>query len=506
VIGTGAGRFGPPVAITGLGSATPSSDRGPTWSQDGREIAFLRQGKDRTGAYAVSPITGAERKISDLGSGYWTGLSWSSDGRWLALARLIPMQGGALYVVPAAGGELRTLMTTTHPSWPGYPSFSPDGRSLAFRTCAGALRCSLDVLTVDENLNPVGTARSLARMLSTDNSWSVAWTRDGRALVYESGRYLWRLSIVGDRAPERVELAGYGALTPALTSGRDRLAFVSQRNTTSQHPLDMSYTSAPVVASSYWDFAVSFSPDGRRLAFSSSRAGEGTVDIWTARADGTGARQLTRRPGAWQGSPSFSPDGREVVFNSRHEDGTWSLFVVDADGGVPRRLTFDAGDEDTPVWSPDGHWIYYTSDQKAGRNVWRIPVTGGRAEQLTTRGANYGITVSPDRRELLYKTPARPGSGVAVVAVPLTGGVPRPVLPCVRAFAANPIGVYYIACDSQPDWNVHLLDAKTRRDSVIGRTRGTPYGTELAVSPDGKSVLVSRGEFTRDLMLIENFR
>ena len=41
---------------------------------------------------------------------------------------------------------------------------------------------------------------------------------------------------------------------------------------------------------------------------------------------------------------------------------------------------------------------------------------------------------------------------------------------------------------------------------VIGRTRDTPYGQDLAVSPDGKTVLVERGEWTRDLMLIDNFR
>jgi dipeptidyl aminopeptidase/acylaminoacyl peptidase len=179
---------------------------------------------------------------------------------------------------------------------------------------------------------------------------------------------------------------------------------------------------------------------------------------------------------------------------------------VDADGGVPRQLTTDPGDENQPVWSPDGRWIYYTSDQKAGRNVWRIPAAGGRAEQVTTAGSGYHVSVSPDGSELLYTTPAPVGPGVPLVAAPLAGGVPRPVVPCVREFAANATGVYYIACDPGRDWAVHVIDAKTTRDSVIGRTQGTPYGTGIAVSPDGKSVLVPRGEWTRDLMLIEHFR
>jgi Tol biopolymer transport system component len=482
----------------------PASDVSPTWSPDGREIAFIRHRPDRTAVHAVSPITGAERKISDLGAGFWVGLSWSPDGRWLALGRLIPQQGGGIHAVPAEGGEPRTLMTTKSPSWPGYPSFSPDGRALAFRTCSGPLRCSLDVLALDAALTPAGAVRSMARMVSYDNSWAVAWTRDGRALIYESARYLWRLFLAGDRAPERIELAGYGAVSPALAAHRDRLAFVSQRNTITQHPLDTTFTSRPVLASSYWDFAVRFSPDGHRIVFASSRAGEG-VEIWTASADGTGARRLVRGPGDFQGSPSFSPDGRFVAFESRHDDGSWSIFVVDAEGGVPRRLTADPGDENRPEWSPDGRWVYYTSDQMTGRNVWRIPAAGGHAEQLTTGGSGHRVMVSPDGRELLYAFPNE-GNG-PLLAAPLAGGAARRLLPCVRSFTTSAVGLYYIECGRGPAFDVHLVDAATRRDSVIGRAQDTPYmQAEVGVSPDGKSLLVPRGEWTRDLMLIENFR
>ena len=102
---------------------------------------------------------------------------------------------------------------------------------------------------------------------------------DGRSLIYESGRYLWRVPVAGDGAPERLELAGYGALSPALAAHRDRLAFVSQRNTISQDPLDTTFTSPPVLASSYLDIEVSFSHDGQRLVFSSTRGGEERGDL-----------------------------------------------------------------------------------------------------------------------------------------------------------------------------------------------------------------------------------
>ena len=480
-------------------------DEAPAWSPDGREIAFLREQQDNSALYAVSPITGAERKIADLGSGFWGGTSWSADGRWLAVTRGIPGQGGRIHLAPAQGGDLRTLTTTKPPTFPASPSFSPDGRALAFMTCTQLLRCSLEVLALDATLEPAGAARTVLKDLLVDKP-GTAWTRDGRSLIYTNANYLWRVSVAGDNPPERLELAGFGAFSPTVAA--HRLAFVFQRDTISQHPIDTTYTSPPVLASSFWDVDVQFSPDGQRLVFGSSRAGAG-FEIWTARQDGTGARQLLRGPGNWQGSPSFSPDGRRVAFDSRQDDGSWRIFVVDADGGVPRLLTTEAGDENQPEWSRDGRWIYYTSDQKAGRNVWRISAAGGRAEQLTTSGTGYRVRVSPDGRDLLYTPLVPPGreSVTPLLAIPVAGGAPRQVLPCVSGFTANAVGVYYTACGPGPDREVHVVEAATTRDSVIGRTRDTAFGPmPPAVSPDGKSVLVARSELTRDLMLIENFR
>ena len=129
---------------------------------------------------------------------------------------------------------------------------------------------------------------------------------------------------------------------------------------------------------------------------------------------------------------------------------------------------------------------------------------------MTTEGSDFRVQVSPDGRELLY-TPAVPlgdESPTPLLAIPLAGGAPRRVLPCVREFATNAIGVYYTTCGPGPVREMHLLEAAGARDSMIGRARDTGFGglDTPAVSPDGKPVLVPRGEFTRDLILVENFR
>ena len=58
-----------------------------------------------------------------------------------------------------------------------------------------------------------------------------------------------------------------------------------------------------------------FSPDGKRIAFVSNRAG--TNDIWVMNADGSGAVNLTPTPGVTEFTPSFSPDGRRVAYTHR---------------------------------------------------------------------------------------------------------------------------------------------------------------------------------------------
>jgi Tol biopolymer transport system component len=100
-------------------------------------------------------------------------------------------------------------------------------------------------------------------------------------------------------------------------------------------------------------------------------------DLWIAEADGSNPQQLTRGPGEDQGSPSWSPDGRRIVFDSRREDFRIHLWMIDVDGGAPRRLTAEAGYQVAPTWSHDGRWIYYSRWRADTRDIWRVPADGG---------------------------------------------------------------------------------------------------------------------------------
>jgi len=90
--------------------------------------------------------------------------------------------------------------------------------------------------------------------------------------------------------------------------------------------------------------------------------------------------------------PTWSPDGRWIAFSSNHGSPNDDLWVVDARGGEPKRLTPHriTTNEQHPRWSPDGSWIAFTSDAGELQNVWVKPVAGGAARRLTShRAASY---------------------------------------------------------------------------------------------------------------------
>jgi TolB protein len=159
-----------------------------------------------------------------------------------------------------------------------------------------------------------------------------------------------------------------------------------------------------------------WSPDGKRLAFASTRTGN--TEIWVMDADGSNPKQLTSSEGkVGNNGASWSPDGQRIVFCSTRS-GHYAIWVMKADGTQPVQLTTPYGerypDANVPVWSPDGAKIAFWSgiEHRYG-NVWVMDADGGNRKQLTAQppGVNCDEPVwSPDGSKILYAT-NRPGSG-----------------------------------------------------------------------------------------------
>ncbi|HEY5823882.1 MAG TPA: protease, partial [Cyclobacteriaceae bacterium] len=107
-------------------------------------------------------------------------------------------------------------------------------------------------------------------------------------------------------------------------------------------------------------------------------------DLWVANADGSQPRRLTVDEGI-ESSPRFSPDGSTIAFSAQY-DGNTDVFIVPVEGGVPVRLTWHPGPDIVKGFTPDGKSVLFTSQRAVFTNrytqLFTVPLTGGFPTQL----------------------------------------------------------------------------------------------------------------------------
>jgi eukaryotic-like serine/threonine-protein kinase len=259
----------------------------------------------------------------------------------------------------------------------------------------------------------------------------------------------------------------------------------------------------PLIVSSLTDGNPQFSPDGNKIAFSSDRSGD-AMEIWLARADGSGLVQMTNRLGQHQGTPRWSPDGRWIAFDSEGQDGHWDIYVIDASGGRPRRITFGPSDQHVPSWSRDGKWIYFRSDRTGRTEIWRVPFAGGPPERVTANGGSM-VFESADGKTLFY---TKAGSSPLFARL-VSGGPEQQMLPWVfnSAFAPVEDGIYFIGRKGDDlKYPLEFFQFSSNTSSLLTKIDGLVF-IGLSVSPDRKTILFSKSEHNgANLFLIEDFQ
>jgi Tol biopolymer transport system component len=342
---------------------THDLDVAPAWSPDGRWIAFTRLAKEgRLELRLIAPVGGPERLVTEVHlpqnrvSAHTIDLTkgeklaaWSPDSRWLAVSDATGQAQASLFLVSIANGQRRRLTSPRERSDDREPAFSPDGRMLAF-TRGGALF----VLRLTQDLQPQGEAQQVA--FGPGNARTPNWIPSGRELlILTEGKFL-RVPIAGSAQPEQSTYVGDPAYHGfVLSRDGSRLAYSKSTTDFNIYRLDLLRPGFPAgaavsfLSSTRTDLAARYSPDGKRIAFTSDRTG--TDSIWIANADGSGATPLGEGfLGIW------SPDGRRIAF-AREADGKSGLYTMSSNGGQADWIAI-IDNVDYPelwfTWSQDG--------------------------------------------------------------------------------------------------------------------------------------------------------
>lgn len=140
------------------------------------------------------------------------------------------------------------------------------------------------------------------------------------------------------------------------------------------------------------------SPDGRWLAFTSTR--DGNQELYVATAEGNELRRLTSDP-AIDAHPAWSPDGRTIAF-ATNRWGDLEIALIDPDGSHLRRWTDSPGLDDYPVWSPDGKRLAFVSNRGGDLDIYVADVEGGEPVNVTRHPGWENFPAWRSDRELAY--------------------------------------------------------------------------------------------------------
>lgn len=178
-----------------------------------------------------------------------------------------------------------------------------------------------------------------------------------------------------------------------------------------------------------WDQAGVFSPNGRQIAFYSNR--DGDFDLWMMNADGSGVTQLTNAPGSDQ-YPDWSPNGKQIAFQ-RNGD----IYVLELRTGVATLVWDDPVFADMPVFSPNARQLAFMSRSPGYATIFVIDADGGVPMHLTPKPAGMAGSWSSAFPEWsrngqeLYFIAIRPGTfgDFDIYVMTADGTGERPVAP-----------------------------------------------------------------------------
>ncbi|MCB9893554.1 MAG: PD40 domain-containing protein [Planctomycetes bacterium] len=237
----------------------------------------------------------------------------------------------------------------------------------------------------------------------------------GKVLAFELRGAIW-VSAPGGGEARRITEPGKGDSRPRVSPDGRLVAFQSTRSGNSDIWLVSVNGGEPsrVTTDPADDFYHNWSPDGSAIVFCSERAGN--RDVWLKKIDGSPPVQLTT-DAASDDDPSFSPDGRYIAFDSGRR-GTADIWIMDANGGNQRYVAGGPDVEQSPIFSTDGGILYYEryANGESSTSIFVTTPAGGGSVLLA--GNANSPCETPDGKDVIF------ASGGTIQSLP----APRQVL------------------------------------------------------------------------------
>jgi Tol biopolymer transport system component len=344
------------VPLTSL----PGAAGDPSLSPDGQQVAFFWNGEAPAKWNLYVQLVGGEKplQLTHFNDGFLCCADWSPDGREIIFGRCDDT-GGAVFMIPALGGAERKLTTVVCSyARSGHSRWTADGKSLVLTdSCTPGCRPGIVLFSLATgekkclHAPPAGGVGDSWPAPSPDGT-TIAFTESPNAQMSE----LHTVEVSGNNLRQLTHDGAGMCQRPMWSPDGKHIAFESSRSGFSR-VWRIAASGGPIELDTTYPSVGSLSRDGRRLAYDESGGFSGGPEVWRVQLASAGGKVVSETSvlasGGGNMGTQLSPDERQIAFHSGRS-GSYQIWKSDTDGANPLQLTFfNLGAPGTPRWSPD---------------------------------------------------------------------------------------------------------------------------------------------------------